>query len=215
MTLAFSQARQFFDVLHSPPHRHTPLEDAQGLATGAVIAAFGIHILSVAGLITGGMAGLAFVLSYATGLRFGLLFFALNLPFYILSWRRLGPAFTIKTFLSVALTSVLAETLPSVVGFSHLDPLFASALGGLLLSFGLLALFRHRASLGGIGILAIYLQERFGWRAGLVQLAFDLTVLVSAFFVIPPATVLTSMLGAVILNIFLTINHRSDRYIAL
>ena len=201
MSLAFSQAKQFFDVLHSPPHRHTPIEDAQGLATGAVIAAFGIHILSVAGLIT--------------GMRFGLLFFALNLPFYILSWRRLGPAFTIKTFLSVALTSVLSELLPAVIGFSHLDPLFASALGGLLLSFGLLALFRHRASLGGIGILAIYLQERFGWRAGLVQLGFDLSVLVSAFFVIEPKTVLTSMLGAVILNLFLTINHRSDRYIAL
>ena len=72
-----------------------------------------------------------------------------------------------------------------------------------------------RASLGGLGILAVYLQDRFGWRAGLVQLAFDMVVLAAAFAVAAPFIVLCSVIGAVVLNLFLTINHRSDRYVAV
>ena len=41
--------------------------------------------------------------------NFGLAFFLLNLPFFYLSWRRLGMAFTIKTFIAIGLTSVIAD----------------------------------------------------------------------------------------------------------
>lgn len=78
-----------------------------------------------------------------------------------------------------------------------------------------MALYRHRASLGGVGILGIYLQERFGIRAGLVQLAIDMVVLATAFAVTAPPVVMWSVLGAVVLNLFVAINHRADRYVAL
>lgn len=88
-------------------------------------------------------------------------------------------------------------------------------LGGLLIGMGMLALFRHRASLGGVGILALYLQDRFGWRAGLVQLVIDLVILALAFLVASPFTVLCSVIGALALNFFIAVNHRTDRYIAI
>ena len=59
------------------------------------------------------------------------------------------------------------------------------------------------------------MQERFGIRAGLVQMAIDLCVLAAAFFVTPPPVVFYSVLGAVVLNLFVAVNHRADRYIAL
>ena len=71
---------------------HTPLDDAQGLAAGAILAAFGIAVLTHLGLVTGQTAGLAVLVSYATGLPFGPVFFAVNLPFYWLGWRRIGGA---------------------------------------------------------------------------------------------------------------------------
>ena len=97
----------------------------------------------------------------------------------------------------------------------YLHPFWAALLGGLLLGYGLLALYRHRASLGGVGILAIYIQDRFGIQAGLIQLAFDLCVMLCAFAVVSPMTVAWSVVGAVVLNLFLAINHRSDRYIVV
>jgi uncharacterized membrane-anchored protein YitT (DUF2179 family) len=151
--------------------RHTPVEDVQGVFSGSLVSALGLYVLASAGLLTGSTAGIAFLLHYAFGVNFGLAFFLLNLPFFYLSWKRLGMAFTIKTFIAIGLTSALTSLQPKVMEIATIHPAWAALLGGLLLGFGLLALYRHRASLGGVGILGIYMQERFGIRAGLVQLA--------------------------------------------
>ena len=45
-------------------------------------------------------------------------------------------------------------------------------------------------------------------------IAVDMLVLVTAFLAVPPLAVLYSVLGALILNLFLAINHRADRYLA-
>lgn len=195
--------------------RHTPIEDVQGVFCGSLVSSLGLYVLASAGLLTGSTAGVAFLLHYAFGLNFGLGFFLLNLPFFYLSWKRLGMAFTLKTFAAIGLTSLLTNVQGGVLEIASIHPAWAALIGGTLLGFGLLALYRHRASLGGVGILGIYMQERFGIRAGLVQLGIDLCVLAAAFFVTTPPIVFYSVLGAVVLNLFVTINHRSDRYIAL
>jgi len=202
-------------VWNTSATRHTPIEDVQGIFSGSLVAALGLYVLASAGLLTGSTAGVAFLLHYAFGVNFGLAFFLLNLPFFYLSWKRLGMAFTIKTFIAIGLTSVLSDVQSRFFSISSIHPAWAALLGGLLLGFGLLALYRHRASLGGVGILGIYLQERFGIRAGLVQLVIDMCVLAAAFFVTTPPVVFYSVLGAVVLNLFVAINHRADRYIAL
>jgi uncharacterized membrane-anchored protein YitT (DUF2179 family) len=190
--------------LNTSATRHTPVEDVQGIFSGSLVAALGLYVLASAGLLTGSTAGVAFLLHYALGINFGLAFFVLNLPFFYLSWKRLGMAFTVKTFIAIAITSLLTNVQSQVFEIASIHPAWAALLGGLLLGYGVLALYRHRASLGGVGI-----------RAGLVQLAIDLCVLAAAFFVTTPPVVFYSVLGAVVLNLFLTINHRADRYIAL
>jgi uncharacterized membrane-anchored protein YitT (DUF2179 family) len=200
---------------NTTPTKHSLFEDAQGVFTGTVLAALGVMLLTKAGLLTGGVAGMAFLLHYAFGWSFGLGFFVINLPFYYLAYKRLGKAFTIKTFASVALLSLITQYQPKLLEIGYINPVWAAILGGLLIGMGMLALFRHRASLGGVGILALYVQDRFKWRAGLVQLAIDLCILAMAFFVASPFIVACSVLGAVALNFFIAINHRTDRYIAM
>lgn len=197
----------------SSTDKHSLVEDAQGVIAGSMLAALGVTLLASAHLLIGGTAGLGFLIRYSTGLSFGVVFFALNLPFYWLAYRRLGLSFTIKTFLAVALTSVLTEVLPGLVPIGDIHPLVAALFGGLLIGTGMLALFRHRASLGGFGILALYLQEKLGWRAGFVQLGLDGLVLALSFFVATPLVILCSVIAAVTLNLTLAINHRTDRYI--
>lgn len=197
----------------SSAERHSILEDLQGVAAGSMLAALGVTLLASAHLLIGGTAGLGFLLRYSSGFSFGTVFFALNLPFYWLAYRRLGLAFTLKTFIAVALTSVLTEFLPGLILIVDIHPVVAALFGGLLIGTGMLALFRHRASLGGFGILALYLQDKFGWRAGFVQLGLDGVVLALSFFVASPLIILCSILAAVTLNLTLAINHRTDRYI--
>jgi uncharacterized membrane-anchored protein YitT (DUF2179 family) len=196
------------------PKTHSLLEDAQGLAFGTTMAAFGIVILTHLGLITGQTAGLAVLISYATGWSFGAVFFAINIPFYILGYRRMGLAFTIKTFAAVALLSVLSIFIGGWVSFATLNPIFGAILFGFISGAALLAIFRHGASLGGIGILALLLQDRTGFRAGQTQLIFDAALFLVALTMLPPATVAISFLGAVVVNVTIAINHRRDRYVA-
>lgn len=99
--------------------------------------------------------------------------------------------------------------------FSHLQPLYAAITGGLITGTGFLVLFRHRCSLGGVGILALYLQDRYGWRAGKLQMAVDCCIVLRALWTVEPARVAWSMAGAVAMNLVLALNHRPGRYMAV
>lgn len=195
--------------------RHTPLEDVQALITGTLFVALGITMFRHAGLLTGGTAGVAFLVHYVTGWRFGVVFFVLNLPFVWLALRKIGLPFTLKTFVAIALLSLVTEAMPQVLDFARLQPAFAAVMGGFLIGVGLLVLFRHHASLGGLNVLALWLQERHGWRAGKVQLAIDLAILLAALAVLPLTQVLLSVLGAVALNLVVAVNHRPGRYLGV
>jgi len=196
------------------PRRHTLLEDVQGLLSGTTMAATALVILTHLGLVTGQTAGLAILLSYVTGYSFAFMFFLVNLPFYWLGYQRIGKRFVLKTVIAVILVSVFSTMFPPLMQFEHLNPIYGVAVFGLLTGAGLLAIFRHGASLGGIGILAIYIQEKTGFRAGFVQLGFDACTFLAAFFILDVSAVLLSMLGALIVNLIITFNHRKDWYVA-
>lgn len=191
---------------------HSPLEDAQAFALGTAMCALGITMLTHLGLITGQTAGLAVLVSYITGWSFGAVFFVLNLPFYWLGWVRLGPRFVVKSLICVTLVSVMAETFPAFIVFDTLDPLLGALLIGGVTGLGLIAIFRHGASLGGVGVLGLVIQDRTGFRAGHVQLMFDLCLFAVAFAVLEPTLILFSLAGAVVANLIIATNHRPDRY---
>lgn len=196
------------------PKQHSLIEDAQGIAYGSFMAAVGVQLLTHLGFVTGQTAGLAILISYATGWGFGPVFFVVNLPFYWLGYKRLGLAFMVRSFIAVALLSVLVPVLPQLLEFGHVNPAVGAVLIGFLTGSALLALFRHGASLGGIGIVALYLQDATGFRAGWTQLIFDICIFTAALFLRDWQTVAWSFLGALVLNLVIAINHRRDRYIA-
>jgi uncharacterized membrane-anchored protein YitT (DUF2179 family) len=189
-------------------------EDALALLSGTALIALSVTLFQQAQLLSGGTAGIAFLLHYATGWKFGAVFFVLNLPFYALAWRRMERAFLVKTMVAVALVSALSELTPQFIRFEFVQPLYAALVGGVMLGVGFLILFRHRASLGGVGILAFYLQETRGWRAGHVQMAVDALILMLALWSSSLDKVVLSVAAAVVLNLTLSINHRAGRYIA-
>ncbi len=198
-----------------PALRHRPYEDIQALLTGTLFVSMGVVMFGHTGLLTGGTAGVAFLVHYATGWNFGLVFFVINLPFYGLAFKRMGKRFTVKTFAAVGLMAVLSNVVPQMVRFDALNPVFTAVFGGLLMGAGMLILFRHRASLGGFNVLVLYLQERFGWRAGRLQMGLDCAIVLGAFALTDWQHIALSILGAVVLNQTLATNHRAGRYMAL
>lgn len=194
---------------------HRPYEDVQALLTGTLFVALGVVMFGHSGLLTGGTAGIAFLIHYATGWNFGLVFFLINLPFYGLAWQRMGKAFTLKTFAAVGLLSLFVNLLPKLLSFLALSAPFSAVMGGLLMGTGMLVLFRHKASLGGFNVLVLYLQDRFGWRAGRIQMGLDCGIVLASFALVDWQHVALSILGAVVLNQTLATNHRAGRYLTL
>ncbi len=198
-----------------PVIRHALYEDALAILMASLFLAFGIVIYAKAQLVTGGTAGLSLLLQYATGYGFWIVFSLVNLPFYVLAILRMGWLFALRTFFAVSIVALFSAWVPRWVSFAHLDPVFATIAGGGLMGTGLLMLFRHRTALGGINILAMYLQEKLGWRAGYVQLGIDLGILVASLLVLAPENLALSVLGALVVNMILAINHRPGRYLGM
>lgn len=191
---------------------HSVFEDVFALVSAGLFVAFGVYLFQSQNLMVGGAAGLALLGTHALPLDFGVLFFLVNLPFYILAWTQISKRFTLNTFISVTTVSVLTEQIPQFVTLNSVNPVFAAIFGGILIGVGMLIMFRHSSSLGGLGILAFFLQARFGIRAGSFQLAVDSIILSSALMFIAWPLVVISILAAICLNMVISLNHRPERY---
>ncbi|MCP5821579.1 YitT family protein, partial [Klebsiella pneumoniae] len=77
---------------------------------------------------------------------------------------------------------------------------YATLFGNIMVGIGFVVLFRHKASLGGVNILALYLQDKSGIRAGKFQMVVDACIVTASLWVVSLPMLLVSVLGAVILN---------------
>ncbi|MDT3677535.1 MAG: YitT family protein [Burkholderiaceae bacterium] len=198
-----------------PAARHSLIDDTVAFASAAILIALGIAFFEQARLVTGGTAGLALLVSYGLGVPFGAVFLLINLPFFALGWMKLGASFALRTGFAVVLVSAISALQRRWLAFETVQPAWAALTGGLLIGVGLLILFRHRCSLGGFNVLALWLQERRGWRAGWVQLGLDALILLLSLGMVGPWTVVLSLLGVTALNLTLAVNHRPGRYVAV
>jgi len=197
----------------APAARHSLLEDALALLTAAAFISLGYSLLRLAGLVSGGAAGVALLLARVTPLSFGQLLALVNVPFVVLAVRELGWRFTARTFAAIGLVSVASDSLHLVLAVERLHPLYAALVGGSLVGIGLLILFRHQASLGGIGILAQWLQLKHGVRAGVFQMGVDALIVGASLAAgLPLGVIALSIVGAVALNLVLAVNHKPGRY---
>ena len=181
------------------------------IVEGCILTALGLYLLNSSSLLISGTAGVGMILSTLTSLTFGQLFFLLNLPFYILAWRALGKEFAIRTFVAVSLLSALSELFKHIV-YIELHPIVSAILGGLLVGFGLTILFRHNASLGGLNILAVYLERRFNIHAGRTTLVADICILMAAVLVLDVWGLLFSLLAFLCLSSVVGRYHRPPKW---
>ena len=192
--------------------KHGWMDDITGLGTGIFLAAFGIFLLKSAHLVTGGTAGLALLISYLVPVQFGVLYSSISVPFLALAVWKKGWNFALRSALCVGLVSLAEALVSQNLSLAMINPLFASLAGNLIVSVGLLILFRHKSSLGGINVIALLAQEKLGWRAGYVQMAFDIAIVCSSFAIAGPLVVAFSAAGAILLNYTLALNHKPGRY---
>ena len=134
------------------------------------------------------------------------------MPFIAIAVWKKGWTFSIRTLASIAVVGWFETLNKYFMGDLQLNPFYAAIGGNILCAIGLLALFRHSSSLGGVNILALLAQERLGMRAGYVQLSMDAVVMLLSLSSVSIEQVAISVIGVVVLNLSLAMNHRPGRY---
>ncbi len=192
--------------------KHSTKEDWIAILTGTFLTAQGLFFLQSANLLTGGTAGLALLFSQFVPLTFGALYFLLNSPFYLLGWKRFGTKFAVTSAISGGLVSIFVDHLSLVISLEFANSIYCAIAGGLLMGLGMLILFRHKSSLGGFNVFCLVVQDKTGISVGKTQMMIDCSILIASFFFVSPSIIAVSVLGAVILNLVLAMNHKPTRY---
>jgi uncharacterized membrane-anchored protein YitT (DUF2179 family) len=148
------------------------------IAEGCFLVALGLFFLQSSQLLVGGTAGLAVLANHSWSMSMGTWFFMINAPAFLLAIKQLGKDFALKSLACIAVVSVLTDSLSFLIQFSSIPIWLASFIGGGLIGVGLLILFKQNASLGGVNILALFLERKHGIHSGKVILALDMVVVV-------------------------------------
>ncbi|GAB7261278.1 MULTISPECIES: YitT family protein [Dickeya] len=191
---------------------HTLKDDVYGLILGVMFIAFGLNLLKLSGMITGGIAGIALLLSYVVPLSIGVLFILTNIPFMIFCYFSMGRAFTLKTLIVNIALSLATQAVPGLLTINYVHPLFSALVGGTFLGMGILSLARHNASVGGTGVVTLWLYKRFNINAGKSQMLLDMLVFAISLFTMPVSLLLWSALSALAMNAMLMNWHKPGRY---
>ena len=104
-------------------------------------------------ILNGGFTGFATVINYLFGLPIGTVILFLNIPLFIISYKKLGIRFVVSSFWATFIMSALIDLgdfLPVYRG----DLLLASLFGGALSGAGLGIIFINGATTGGTDIIA-------------------------------------------------------------
>lgn len=191
---------------------HTLKDDIYGLALGVMFIAVGLNLLKFSGMVTGGIAGIALLISYYVPLSIGLLFTLVNIPFLVFCYFSMGRAFTLKTLIVSITLGLATQAVPMLITISYLHPLFAAMVGGTFIGMGILSLARHNASVGGTGVVTLWMYRRFGINVGKSQMALDALVFLLSLIKMPLMLLLWSALSALAMNAMLMNWHKPGRY---
>lgn len=195
------------------PRPHNLAEDSYAIVIGCSFIAMGIMLLKQAKLVTGGIAGIALLISYLLHLSPAILFLLINIPFFLFAGQAMGLAFGLKTLFANLAIMAAGLALPGLLRIAEVNAPFAALFGGSIIGFGILAIARHGAGVGGVGVVALILQKSRGWNAGRTQMICDIVILAASLPLLTSDRFALSVLSAAAMNAVLMVNHRPGRYI--
>ena len=131
-------------------------------------------------LTLGGFTGIAQVINFfVPALPVGVTVIVLNAPLFLMSLKRFGKRFLVRSFFAVAVNSVFIDLINAVYTFQPMDKLLGCIYGGVLVGVSLGWLLREEATTGGTELGAWLLKAKIpGLSIGTLCLAIDLTIIV-------------------------------------
>lgn len=164
--------------------QHYSLLDCTKLLFGSVLAAVGFQFFTFPNsIVSGGVTGIAQIIRLLTGLPVGIMIIVMNIPLFIIGWKRLGARSLIGALVVMILNSVLIDLLAMTDVVATDEPLLAAVYGGVINGAGYGLIYTTGTTGGGTDIVAKLLRRRYPYiNFGTLQLGLNVVVVLTFAF---------------------------------
>lgn len=152
---------------------------------GSVIYSAGVMAFTVPfRLPDSGVTGISVLLNYSLGLSVPLCVAAANVALLAWAWRELSLRLVLWTIVSVGLNSFLMKLFD---GMPHPDTdqmLLIALIGGAIKGYGGGIVLRNGVSMGGLDIVVLYLQKKYGVEVGKYSFYINMCIIGASTFIV-------------------------------
>ena len=177
---------------------------------GCVLAGFSFSFFTYPNsIVSGGLTGVAQILNLLTGLPVGIMVITMNVPLFLVSWKKFGLRFIIYSLIGMVGTNVSIDLFSLFAWPLTSDILLAAVYGGLLKGLGYGIIFAAGGTAGGTDILSRMLRRKYAYiQLGTISMVLDATVVVAFAVIFSRAdaamyTIITMFVSSRIVNLLL------------
>ena len=135
-------------------------------------------------IVSGGLTGVAQIINLLTGLPVGVMVMIMNIPLFVVAWKKFGVRFIVGSLIGMAGTSIFIDLFNTLHLTLTNDTLLAAVYGGLMNGVGGGLIYRVGATTGGTDIAARLVRRKYPHiNFGTIGLVLNVVV-VAAFAVI-------------------------------
>lgn len=166
------------------------------VVAGSVIYVVGVMVFTVPFRFPdSGVTGVAVLVNYSMGISIALIVGCTNVALLSWAWRELSPRLTLWTIFGVLLTTALMGLLADVPYPRTDQKLLIALIGGAIKGFGGGLVLRKGASLGGLDIVVLYLQKKYGIEVGKYNFYINLAILGVGSFIVGIENAMLGLVG--------------------
>lgn len=137
-----------------------------------------IYILMPNSIPTGGVGGIAMIINRFTDLPVGTLIIVINIPLFLLAWKKLGFKFMLSSVVGTLVSSVFIDLVSLFPHTLTHDPFLTCIFGGMIYGLGLGIIYRSGATSGGSDIVAKLMRVRYPFiNFGTAMLILDVFII--------------------------------------
>ena len=156
--------------------------DYIAILIGAILAAFAIEeFLVPCTILDGGIVGISFILSTLSRIPMSVFTIFLNIAFLIISSKKLGHEFIIKSTFAMVVFSGFLQIFESFTNATS-EYLLAVCFGGVILGIGVGLVIRFGGCLDGTEAVAILLNKKYKLPVGQTVLTINIIIYIIAAF---------------------------------
>ena len=141
----------------------------------------------------------------------GIIYFLINVPFFLMAYKVMGRKFCVTTLISIAMSSFFLSVIPVPATPIVEDRILASLVGGLGSGYGAGLVLKAGSSQGGQDLIGVCLAKTHpDFKVGVIGIIISVAIYSICLFMYDVQTVLYSIIFAVMTGVFIDRVHTQN-----